>query len=1785
MENGENNDLNASQNEKKSSKLGANNPFRNVQDKAQQVQNISQGGQSILNKQAQKQMEKAATQQGAKAVKTAERAAKNAKRAERLGKISTQAAKVGKIAAKLGKILIKIGWILLIIIAIIGLLVFIITGLGLIMSGLKDIARAFGDKLVAFVYGSENIVHDDEILDTLSYLEEMDYDLYGYGFSTVPDPLTEEQDENGEIKKKLTYPSDEWHWTFFSAMNAAIKHTNAYKYIRAYLISDNYAYILKHQNRTLGDYFASFVTGNDIMGEGLLGVYYEEEVGKLANPPNPYKKSDLGSITVSNGKLKITEAGLIKRTIMEYDLDGWTGRYGMPLEFLLSIHLATMAPDLSYRMATAFDTEVQIGLHKIENGNVNSGAGSSTSSMITFSDFQEIAGSFFGDDWRLNAREAQEMFIKANGIIESYRGDNPDLNKYKCLGPPNYTDMSSDPNIEVNTEGVTKEQISEQINALLNTDSGVAIDSAEVDNMINDISTDFSNYFQEYLNSNGYASLNMPISEETLAKLTAQMTVDSNQVISRSQPFTVKFSFAGQIGENYVFRLGDETFKVKALKDGEDPFSEERKKRLIESLTNQIDESKYLVAESERQAETMISSVLGSSEPFDYNIEVGINNQDDEENSNNNGGGNNGGDTQQNQVSDNTWEYCLEGSYNGEADFIFKFTVTFVSNNDGSGRLIFSLARNDTTINPETYCSEDTRTDEGDIACTHCIAYLKDIYKALKATNNSDLDTYLPYIYRVKGHWFRDVYFSKYAIDDAGPNTVIVENDDDYEEKTGERWTLYEVYEDGDNKGEYKLYAYFKNGNDYDVKLSDVLCEKVKKGEGKYKLSEDGITYVKATGKEGEYNLSDGRNVDEFRVGKKAIEDTEIKNREEIYNAYQFGESDQSWRTVEVDANSDQYLRDLKAAGVNIYYQATFGNVQQVEDGVRGETNPTIKKIFLDDYYLYDGTRSTAALIQKAKEITGSDNPTAYDRSRGKIKTELVDKIKKFENGEESTETVTREYTATIDQISGPISLSHSALSAFSILENMHTLDSEFIYHDFKELIVELNYFDKEDLSEPEDEVMMFPLSGVSSAGWPVTRYDKGEQFYGTLIHSAQDLRALKAKTISEIMELLNEEEIPDNSSTEEQPTNNEENGQVQETNSNNPLVLAAADVAKILVPNGYYCQGRQEKCGGHSPYASHFRATTLEELQQTPLVDCSGYVSICLQEVGVLEKGTSLSSGNFVDNLQGATIISSPSIDQLQPGMICVYDGHVNIYAGNNLFYDWGSKKESEPISYTESILYAIQINPQEMTYNGITGTASGSTPASAEFTGFEGGETVVAPVSGLVEKYGTVTRQKIKDGEEQDVEVGFIKIRILGKEEGKVKTGGTISGVTHQAISANDVENNNPGSWLETTYSEEQLDKLGYDYFWEEYNNAGIGDYVVYLEGFDVSDITAMTGTEIKGKKKANITALHKYIKGDADNNYTTSYAVPNLLDDTREYELKIEESAKEKAAFTFKKDDLIYIKEGAAIGKTFPEDSDFMEELQIDLPEPTNPSTPDDTEEPTEEEEEARPYKVGNYLRMMLRDEKDEIVENVEEYVEIDKPGGSSEAGLYAGFNAEVTKEEKEMLAAVILAENGNHMDAVCQVVKNRGNDTVHNGDVTTISDVLTKSGQYGTVFPVGGNNNPSRQGGYGTAPNGTYTRIYDLGEYGQFVVGNQASGGSFTERLATEESKSIVEGVLSGAIEDVVSPRLGKLALFQVTLGAYPAHLGEPECVENGELFSHLWGPLTGNPQSCSCTLSN
>ena len=248
-------------------------------------------------------------------------------------------------------------------------------------------------------------------------------------------------------------------------------------------------------------------------------------------------------------------------------------------------------------------------------------------------------------------------------------------------------------------------------------------------------------------------------------------------------------------------------------------------------------------------------------------------------------------------------------------------------------------------------------------------------------------------------------------------------------------------------------------------------------------------------------------------------------------------------------------------------------NIDQKRDGQRGITNSKIKYLFKNKkYYKYDGSTETAYRIHndwmnclKLQLSDSIDNKylriknAQYlnldeipDKDFTKIETYLNSIIDNeyYQNYDEmegsitfarsfdgddiadiasrnlmssSTGTDENGNTLKIDpektvftndprnpNLIDNIDLQTESLEAFSILENTHTPDADYAYRDLKELIVELDYFDKEDLAARKRDVFEWLLGDTPSAGWPYRTYDKNND-YGSLIHSSKQYDELEA--------------------------------------------------------------------------------------------------------------------------------------------------------------------------------------------------------------------------------------------------------------------------------------------------------------------------------------------------------------------------------------------------------------------------------------------------------------------------------------------------------------------------------------------------------------------------------------------------------------------------------------------------------------------------------------------------
>ena len=427
-----------------------------------------------------------------------------------------------------------------------------------------------------------------------------------------------------------------------------------------------------------------------------------------------------------------------------------------------------------------------------------------------------------------------------------------------------------------------------------------------------------------------------------------------------------------------------------------------------------------------------------------------------------------------------------------------------------------------------------------------CEKYVRKVVEALEGANDNSYKTYTPYIADVTKHWYRDVYYVLDMSVEENKNLEFVVNDYDYESLMRERWSLYETYTKDENEekvGEFKLFILTPDG---EYATESTLPEEAKKDEVKDKVSKDKVHT--------DYYLYDGtkEEANDFGiiVSKKAVT-IEMKNQETESEEL----ADLSWNYEKgvwsaYESTQDSYTGSLEKAYPDItdendvrskiYTQVSLstGNINQTGEAQRAETNPRIKRMFLyNTYFRYDGTKEVAEIITALrkkikKNKLGSEGipygplNELYNSSGEKIDaTDEKYTTEELGFGKQTVIVTNKngvqeevDKTYSVRDYSGQVTINQDSLNAFSMLENTHTLDADYIYRDFKELVVELGYFEKEELTDEIPKLLEWLVPETGSAGYPNRTIDKREGEFGTMIHSKGDIDENKQFTLKRLL-------------------------------------------------------------------------------------------------------------------------------------------------------------------------------------------------------------------------------------------------------------------------------------------------------------------------------------------------------------------------------------------------------------------------------------------------------------------------------------------------------------------------------------------------------------------------------------------------------------------------------------------------------------------------------------------
>lgn len=295
------------------------------------------------------------------------------------GNLLTKGKKLLKIIRKIPlPITITVVGVILLIIIIVGVLGFFLTMPGMVHDKLVELSSKFWNPIQQIFIGNwVNIDEEDEI-ELANYLENMGYDLYGYGFGKVK--RDEETNEITEVESK---------------------------YLLGYLMGDYTTYAeYKNSNNTALQRLVQYIKKGDRAPNGMIRIMdgkfdwvaggYDSNgafgivtsivsaAQAIVEPVTSWLKNAVtDTVTVDRAakkmifSIKHTDISWKKGiefndTTYQFNMDGWTGRYGKPLEFLLALHLSTMAPELPYQIVVDEDieTEIQIKLQEYKNSRI-----------------------------------------------------------------------------------------------------------------------------------------------------------------------------------------------------------------------------------------------------------------------------------------------------------------------------------------------------------------------------------------------------------------------------------------------------------------------------------------------------------------------------------------------------------------------------------------------------------------------------------------------------------------------------------------------------------------------------------------------------------------------------------------------------------------------------------------------------------------------------------------------------------------------------------------------------------------------------------------------------------------------------------------------------------------------------------------------------------------------------------------------------------------------------------------------------------------------------------------------------------------------------------------------------------------------------------------------------------------------------------------------------------------------------------------------------------------------
>ncbi len=918
-----------------------------------------------------------------------------------------------------------IGSVLLVIFLLIGAIGFLVTLPGLAMDKVKEACEGF----FKWCFGDQSIkVESDDINNLAHYIEDLGYDLVGYGFAS-----SNSIDADGNIN---------------------LDNEDTRQNLLHYVLANERTYTLQG---TEGGAIVSLFGGVSIFGDlfnlldsGIRSIWptNQEYYGMLNFESGAFDWSEgtpkKGNFDVSidrenNEMLITTKSGFlgINRDQMKWNLSGWTSRYGKPIELSLALHLSTMAPDFVYDFCSNKDlqTRVNIGTHQITyhyEYYYLTASGKKVWDSKIIEQYKKICKEQLD---RFKKVTNKDMFY-TNNESQVIKFDDNEENNLKKIIPADICDTNI---LEIHPTTVDEikdgnnycKAVDEQgkpVNFLDNLDQHYTIKSnKEKHHMYFEKSDDGftgKDLLKKSLsggqkldergvrvkadNGSEYIVRLYLLSLKDLSKL---LKIDTKEQLGYDKNSLIKNQFKSRDSKGIIYASCIYSRKYTVYFD---------------ELDTVISPAEYSTNSGAKKTGIMSEKYIDDAKKLELKLEFNHYEYDEE----------NKMAMVKNKITyENISRLSKDERIHNSSDMWIKACNELTETPENMIKFLTGNANEEGFIELIQKEAEQIRSREVEITANSSEAdknYIKvlvlfsadlqtflndndidvelfmrlyDIFDDLQ--NSKDITTYKPYIKTVTNHWYKDLNF---------------ENEGTYK------------YEEIKTKRNVKFTTGGAAQND-----------KINKMEGKL--------YYEETVKEG--------NTDIIQAGQPQI----IKTK--------------SWHYM---------VKNWIVYGYYFIYDGSVSTAKKIEKALDllkddyDPTNPLLIEV-TDQEGLYKGNISSDEIDNKAKQLNQKLKENGFDVRLRKISFEKK-----------------------------------SSLQAFSMLEAMHTEDSEYIYRDLKEFLIELGYFTRADFESVETDVFKWIIQGynVYKDEWPDTKYEKNKNEYGTYIRSAASLEEQRKKEAKE---------------------------------------------------------------------------------------------------------------------------------------------------------------------------------------------------------------------------------------------------------------------------------------------------------------------------------------------------------------------------------------------------------------------------------------------------------------------------------------------------------------------------------------------------------------------------------------------------------------------------------------------------------------------------------------------